>query len=121
MHIKLPERLREMVYSYMFPVSEVRVHDAYMPSVRGTMSAMRFIVNDPRALIPHTGITEVKPAIFAAPFSSNADLLGDAVAEELKAYFYRTTTFKFGTRPDLIDRYLYTPSFPYQLRNFCTA
>jgi hypothetical protein len=106
-----------MVYSYMFPINKVRVHNAYMPSVRGTMNAVRFIMNDPRALIPHSGAaSEVKPAIFSAPFSPNAEILSDAVAEELKAYFYRTMTFQFGTRPDLIDRCLYTPSFPYQLR-----
>jgi hypothetical protein len=106
-----------MVYSYMFPINEVRVHNAYMPSVRGTMNAVRFIMNDPRALIPHSGAaSEVEPAIFSAPFLPNAEILSDAVAEELKAYFYRTMTFQFGTRRDLIDRCLYTPSFRYQLR-----
>jgi hypothetical protein len=117
MHAQLPAQLRDIVYSYIFPISAVRVHNAYMPSVRGTMNTVRFIMNDPRALIPHSGAaSEVEPAIFAAPISPNAEILSDAVAEELKAYFYRTTIFKFGARPDLIDRCLYTSSFPYQLR-----
>jgi hypothetical protein len=115
MHAKLPAKLRDMIYAYLFPISEVRVQDAYMPSVRGTIHGVRFNLNDSRALILQSGIAQVKPAIFAAPFSPNVEILGDVVTEELGAYFYRTTTFILSTRPDLVDRCLYTPSFSYQL------
>jgi hypothetical protein len=57
MHAKLPPELREMVYGYMFPITQVRIIDAYMPSVRGTMNAIRFIVNDPA---PSSHLTLVK-------------------------------------------------------------
>jgi hypothetical protein len=43
--------------SYMFPITQVRIIDAYMPSVRGTMNAIRFIVNDPA---PSSHLTLVK-------------------------------------------------------------
>jgi hypothetical protein len=110
MYAKLPQELRDMVYSYILPIREVVVGN----TPAGTMLLVHY-----RQIGRREIHTDSDYYTIWGPFRPDEKVFGDAVANEVSKYFYRTVRFKSARDYEddgiSIKNAIHSPSFPHPL------
>jgi hypothetical protein len=105
---KLPHELRDMVYSYILPIREV---------ILGNVPTGSMLLVHYRQICRSEIHTDADYYTIRGPFRPDEKTFGEAVANELSAYFYRTVMFKFAREdPDegiSMEKAIHSPAFPH--------